>query len=131
MQRTGSASSKSALKTSKPHVVAIILPKSPHCGLADPALLRCGSTAAHLDQRRLVGGTGDAALDEAGRRPVLHGNETCRPDQIGLSQPQFGERIVIGCKSEAGPYQLGLVETAGYYAAHGKAIADLLQHEAW
>src|SRR6202030_2031711 len=116
---------------SKPHVVAIILPKSPHCGLADPALLRCGSAAAHLDQRRLVGGAGDAALDEAGGRPVLHGDEAGRPDQIGLSQPQLGERIVIGCKSEAGPYQLGLVETAGYYAAHGKAIADLLQHEAW
>src|ERR1700719_419994 len=35
---------------SKPHVVALILPKSGPSGLADPSLLRRGSAAAHLDQ---------------------------------------------------------------------------------
>src|SRR5689334_15844417 len=106
------------------HVLAIRLPEAAYRRLADAALLRPGAAAAHLDDRLLVAGAADPALHEAGRGAVLHRDEAGRTDQVGLAQPQLGQRLVVGLVAEAGPGQLGALEPLRHHAPHREAVAD-------
>src|ERR1700733_10483815 len=112
------------------HVMTVVLPESAHRGFAHPALLGCRAAAAHLDQRLFVAGAGNPALDEAGGGAVLHGDEACRTDQIGLPEPKLRQGLVVGRKAEASPDKLGSIEALRHHAADSEAVADLLQHEA-
>jgi hypothetical protein len=46
-----------------------------------------------------------------------------------LPQAALGHLGVVAREAEAGPYQLGLVESLRHQAAHREAVAGLLQHE--
>src|SRR5579883_28269 len=108
---------------------AIALPEPAHGRFADPALLRRGAVAAHLDHRFPVGRTTDAALHEAGRGAVLHRDQAGRPDQVRLAQAQLGHLLVVALEAEAGPSELGAIESLRHHPAHREAVPDLLQHE--
>src|SRR5215813_6864244 len=111
------------------HVSAIGLPEATHRRLGDAVVVGGDARAAHLHDRKQIGGRSDRALHEAGRRAILHRNISGRADQVGFPQATLGHVRVVGGEAEAGPHQLGLVEALRTQAPHRQAVAGLLQHE--
>src|SRR5579863_6221006 len=57
---------------SQSHIGAVRLPKAADRGFGGSGLAAFGAAAAHFEDRALVGGAGDAALDEPADATVFH-----------------------------------------------------------
>jgi hypothetical protein len=74
----------SAALLSQAHIAAIGFPETSNRRFRDAALAALRLTAAHFQNRFLLGRPGDAALDEAANASVLHGDVARRSDEIAL-----------------------------------------------
>src|SRR5215813_6419002 len=64
------------------HMAPIGLPEAAHAGLGGACFLAFRCPAAHLDDRHLVAGRGNAALHEADDAAVFHGHQARGADQV-------------------------------------------------
>src|SRR5260370_30848200 len=95
----------SAAPLSQAHIAAIGFPETSNRRFRDAALAALRLTAAHFQNRFLLGCPGDAALDEAANASVLHGDVARRSDEMALLDA--GPALLGGgtAQADVGPLQ--------------------------
>src|ERR1019366_6140352 len=112
------------------HQPAIMLPEPADRRLTGWERLRFRLVPAHHDEARAVVVVMQRALHEPADAPILHRDIPRWADQIPLTQPAFGHRLVIRVEAEMDPFEFGLVDTAGPDHPYRDGVAHLLQHHA-